>query len=71
MIMRLLVKTYSCHPWTVGEIIISRKASLEGLHEQAISLASCSAGHYLSGLADLVVLVDNTVFPNFKEEINV
>ena len=69
--MRLLVKTYFRHPWTVGEIIISLRIGLERLREQAIGLASCSAGHYLSGLADLVVLIDNTVFPNFKEEIDV
>ena len=69
--MRLLTKTYSCHPWTVGEIIIGRKAGLERLLEHAISLAPCSSGQNLSGLADLLVLVNNTVFPNFKEEINV
>ena len=60
--MRLLTKTFSCHPWTEGKMKIYRKARYDRLN---------LFSQTLSGLVDSVVLADDTVFPNFKEEINV
>ena len=60
--MKLLTMTFSCHPWTEGEIKIDCKAGYDRLN---------LFSQTLSGLVDSVVMVDDTMFPNFKEEINV
>mgnify|MGYP003572438615 CR=1 FL=1 len=60
--MRLLANTFSCHPWTEGKMKIYHKTG----YDRLIIISQT-----LSGLVDSVVLVDDTVFPNFKEEINV
>ena len=65
--MRLLTKTFSCHPWTEGEMKIDRKTGYDRLKRQV----NCLVSQTLSSLVNSVVLADDTLFPNFKEEINV
>ena len=65
--MKLLTKTFSCHPWTEGKMKINRKAG----YDRLIGQLTCLNSQTLSGLVNSVVLVDDTMFPNFKEEINV
>ena len=65
--MRLLTKTFSRHPWTEGEMKINRKAGYDRLNKQT----TCPINRTLFGLVNSFVLVDDTLFPNFKEEINV
>lgn len=68
--MRLLIKTYSCHPWTRGEILTDREIDYKVVVCQ-IFARICRHLAIVIDLVGYVVLIDNTLFPNFKEEINV
>ena len=68
--MKLLIKTYSCHPWTEGEFTIDAKSCYNLLPGRIFS-EICRIATYVTGFVGLFVLVGNITFPNFKEEINV
>lgn len=70
-IMRLLTRTVSRHPWTRGEIGTDLKAVHASSRWWTLTKAIHHSGSHGIGLVGSLVLVDDAVFPNFKEEINV
>ena len=69
--MRLLARTYSYHPWTRGEILTDHKTGFINSQVDVTSSGSGACRTVRHTAVGYLVLVDNTLFPNFKEEINV